>query len=357
MRKTFRNIVAVLLCTATCVGFSACSDDDDKAPVITDPEPEPEPGDDVPELTTDISVEGYYKGDIYDNNTGNLWLNFISKDLVWDDFEEEYTGKGVLVCLDFNTVPASNPDLAELADGTYTAADTHAVYTLNTGLEDSYVVRYDGASPDQQDIVSGSVKVEKINNYTHIVADVTLADGDDFEFEYYGLVKAYNRSGEGQFSNLTGNVAMTDLTQGIAMYAGEAFTETSDHYMLVIAGEDYDLEENYGSSPSIMIGLNVAPGSNDGIPSGTYQLVDAMSAEDYEVGTALSGVYEPTYGGFFGTWYFATSDMLEAAMQTGNIVVVNNGDGSYVITFDMADGYGHTVKGTYTGKLEFADIS
>ena len=347
MKKTAKNLFVVSLCSFAALNFTSCSDDDDNTPNLPE-----EPV----ETPTTMNVEGYYKGDIYDNGTANLWVNFISKDLKYDDDEEDYTGTGDIVCLDFNTTVASNPDLPTLADGTYTAADTQDDFTINIDGE-SYVVKYTNSVSSEYEVIGGTATVSHSGANTVITAQLELENGEIYEFEYTGPVAIYNRSGEGQMSNLSGDVTLNDLTQGVAMYYGEAFTETSDHYILVLAGKDFDLETNYGESASVMLGLNVTPGSTTGVPSGTYTVIDAMDADDYEPNTCLSGVYDPTYGGFFGTWYFNTLSALEASAQSGTVEVTNNGDGNYTIKFNLKDGYGHKITGEYTGHLDLEDIS
>lgn len=351
MKKVFKNILALSFCAVVALGFASCSDDDDnsKFPIIDPVEPV--------QPTDDFTAEGYYKGNIAQNGSANLWINFVAKTLTWDADEYDYTGTGDLLCLDFNTVIAENPDFAKLADGTYTPGEDYSKFTFNISDYESYVVKYVNSSSTELEITDGTIVVSTAEQYTVIEAKLTLSDGSDYDFHYIGKIPVLNRSGEGNMSNLTENIAVTDLTQGVAMYFGEAFTTTSDHYILLIAGDDYDLEENFGSSPSLMLGLNVAPGSTDGIPSGTYTVIDALDADDYEVGTALSGFYEPFYGGYYGAWYFHYDAGLEAAMATGTITVTNKGNGNYDVKFDLVDGYGHTVKGSYSGPLALEDLS
>ncbi|MCM1293549.1 MAG: hypothetical protein NC111_00580 [Bacteroides sp.] len=349
-----RKFAVLTLCSALAMGFAACSDDDynNGGPVV-------DPPTSVVTPTEGVTVEGYYKGDIYDASTGNLWINFISDDLQWDDFDEDYTGTGNLICLDFNTTLASNPDFATLADGEY-KTDTdgnHAEFTVNVSDGDSYVVKYVNSTATEYEVTAAELTVLTDGEYKVIKGKLTLDDGSVDDFEYVGEISIINRTGEGNMSNLEGDVTVAGLTQGVAIYYGETFTETSDLYMVVIAGEDYDLDENYGNAPCVWLAVNVTPGSNTGIPTGTYNLIDAMDADDYEVGSALSGVYEESLGGFFGTWYFHTLAAQEASMQSGTINVVNNGDGTYKITFDLKDGYGHSVKGTYNGALSLEDWS
>ena len=345
------TIFASAILAVAPLSLVSCSDDDNKEPVIDPVEP----------ATTDIKTEGYYKGDVYDAGTGNLWINFISTSLKWDDMDESYTGTGAIVCLDFNTTLAENPDLAKLANGTY-KADTdgsHADFTINIDDEDSYVVKYSGGKSNDYAITAAEVHVsdDATRDMQHIVAKLTLDDNSTYELTYIGKVSVINRTGEGQMSNLTGNIEVNGLTQGVAIYNGETFTETSDYYAVILAGADYDLEENFGNSPSLTLGLNVTPGSNTGIPTGTYTIIDAMAADDYEPGTALSGVYDLSVGGYFGTWYYYTTDALEASMRKGTVKVTNNGNNSYQFVIDLQDGYGHTVKGTFNGVLDFEDVS
>ncbi len=346
MKKVIKSMLMAAICVSAAMSVTSCSDDNDD-PGMTGPIVTP---------TENMTNEGYYKGDIYGNGSGNLWVNFISTTLEWNDSEEDYTGTGRIVCLDFNTLLADNPDFPALAEGEYTADDTHELNTFNID-GDSYVTSYNPSGVTSREVVGGSVKVKKDGDLTVIEAQLKLDDGADYTFSYVGKLNIINRTGEGQMSNLTSDVTVEALTQGVAMYFGQTFTETSDLYMVVIAGDDYDLDENYGNSPSVMLGLNVTPGSTTGIPSGRYTLIDAMEADDYDVNTAMSGVYEMSLGGFFGTWYFHTIKGFEASMKTGYVDVTNKGNDSYDITFSMIDGYGHTVSGSYSGTLPVENLA
>lgn len=351
MKKLFKNLFTLAICTLLSAGFVACSDDDPETPPPTTPdEPTVTP-------TTDMTNEGFYKGDLYAKGTGNMWINFISNGVEWDDFEEEFTGNGAIVCLDFNTTLASNPDLATLPAGTYEPADdNYGEFTFNLDGA-TYVTLVENSVSTECEATGGKITVTDESGYKKIVAELTLDNGQDYTFEYVGKLNIMNRTGEGHMSNLTGDVTINNLTQAVAYYYGETFTETSDYCAVVIAGPDFDLDENLGQSPSVMLGLNVTPGSTTGIPSGTYTIIDAMEADDYDVNTALSGVYDPTYGGYFGTWYNCTADGLEGSMKTGTITVTNNGDGTYKFDLNLKDGYTHAVTGTYTGSVTWVDWS
>ena len=254
--------------------LAACSDSGDN-----DPTPSPDGGGDGTTLvpTQDVTTEAYYKGDLYGTSTGNLWINFISK-MEYDASEGDYVGPGYILCLDFNTTLAENADFATLAEGTYTcnyASDSHEAFTLNVAYGDSYLLRYaEGGGSESFDITGGTVTVALREGYYCIDAHLTLSDNSDYDYSFVGELSFLNRSDEGQMSNLTGDVTLSGMTQALAGYYGAAFTDTSDYYTIIIAGPDYDLDVNYGASDALMLTLNVTPGSTDGIPSGSYTVVD-----------------------------------------------------------------------------------
>ncbi len=310
--------------------------------------------------TEGVTTEAYYKGDLYGTGSGNLWINFIS-DMELDDFTGDYTGPGYVLCLDFNTILAENADFASLAEGTYTCdytSDSHEAFTLNIADGDSFFSNYDedGLSSSLE-IAGGTVEVSVKSGYYCLEADLQLEDGSAYRYSFVGEISFINRSEEGYMSNLTEDKELEGMSQALMAYQGSVFTATSDLYTVIIAGPDYDLDSNFGQSDALMLSVNVSPGSSEGIPSGTYTVIDAMEADDYEVNTILSGVYEPAYGGYFGTWYFSTSDKTEASLRNGTVQISNNGNDSYTFTIDMQDGYGHKISGTYTGKCRIEDWS
>ncbi len=357
--KKISHLLHLLVLAAVTVALAACSDSNDNTPA-----PDPTPGGDTPgteiQPTEGVTTEAFYKGDLYESGTGNLWINFIS-DMRYDEDEGDYVGPGYVLCLDFNTTLAENADFASLAEGTYTcdyANDTHAEFTLNVAYGDSYLLRYaEGGGSSSFEITGGTVTVAVQEGYYCIDAALTLSDDSTFEYSFIGEISFLNRSEEGQMSNLTGDIALEGMTQGLMAYGGTVFTETSDLYTVILAGEEYDLDTNYGASDALMFSFNVTPGSSTGIPSGRYTVIDAMTADDYDVNTLLSGVYEPTYGGYFGSWYFSTKQKLEASLRGGEVEVTDNGDGTYRFEINLKDGYGHAVTGSCTVPCRVEDWS
>lgn len=337
------------LCSVVSLTTSSCSDDKDENDIIAPYAP-------GIELTTDITAEGYYKGDIFDAGTGNLWINF-SSGLAYDEDEEDYVGPGYILCLDFNTAISENADRPVLAPGTYNASDDYSLHTLNVD-GDSYLVKYpESGYPDFLDVEGGVVTVARDGAYYIIDAVLTLEDDTEYTFHYAGKLPIYNRSEEGEMSNLETNVALDGkLTKGMVFYFGDLFEAGSDYVTIVLSGNEYDLYQNFGNAQAVNLGLNVTAGSSSSIPSGNY-VVESIEETECEPFTALSGYYEPTYSTFLGCWYFHTFGGEEAKLQSGTVTVDNQGGGKYKVTFTLKDGYNHTVSGSYQGNLDIEDYS
>lgn len=347
--KILRSFFAAACAVALCGTIASCSEDNDTPEIIETPgngEGDDNGGEDGdgPVATEGVEVTAVYYGDYNKNNTGNFGINFLTAGMEWDDFEETYLGPGSLVYFEVNSKLCENPDFAALEPGDYTfdSDETYAAMTFGSASVKEYAA--DGTETVHI-VTGGTLKVEKADNGMFVLTG-KFNIGTDYDFNYTGYIRFLNRTGEGFMSNLTGNVEVKDMTQSAVIYWGETFTETSDYCSVIIAGKDYDLVQNIGASPALNLGLNITPGSTS-IPSGTYTVIDANEADDYETFTALSGVFEGTYGGYFGTWYFDAQS--EAAMLKGKITVTDEGAGKYTFDISLADGYGHTVTGIYKG--------
>lgn len=331
MKKLFK----LTLCAAMLTSLAACSDDDNNPPFTIDPIED-----------SNVDVAAFYYGDYNDNGTGNFDVNFLTKGMTWDEDEATYYGPGELVYLTFNSTLASNPDQATLTPGTYTF-DTNEDYDEMTYSGSVTTYDADGTETEKY-IKNGDITVSIESGKYSLIGSLTLNDNSIYDLNFKGAISFVNKSGEGLMSNLTGNVNVTTLTKGGIILWGETFTETSDYCSVILGGNDYNLYENYGSGAALNFGLNITPGSTE-IPSGTYTIINAEEADDYDVNTALSGVYDSSYGGYFGTWYF--NDQVESSMRSGTVTVTNNGGDNYTFVFDLADGYGHKVTGTWTGTV------
>lgn len=345
MNKLLKSLLYSALCTFAALSFTACNEDDSETPTPNPPS------------NSGISVEAYYKGDIYDAGTGNLWINF-QHGLTYDASIDDYKGPGYILCLDFNTALATNPDFAQLATGVYKGSqddESHAEFTLNLADGDSYLIIYDkDGNSSELEFTSGTVNVSKDNLYYYIEASLVTSDDKDYKFQYAGLgtLPVINISDEGEQSNITADVTLSsELTQGCFTIWGEVFeTEASNYATIILAGKDYDLNINYGTSPSVTIGLNVTPGA-ESLPEGTYEMLNFNTAEDFDPFTAFPGMYESSIGGYLGCWYYNTLNGVQGALRQGTVTITKTSAKTYTITFDLLDGYDHHVRGTYSGEL------
>jgi len=286
--------------------------------------------------------------------------NLVSLSLVTDLVNELVYGKVDAIVVDgavAEQYAESNPDLAVPQSGSYTIGESadYPAFSINSDSYDTYLNRYDAnGNVTETSFTAGTMEIAYEDGIYTIECKMTTESEEEYEFTYVGPIPFYNRAGEGEMSNLTDNVEISGLTQGMALYEPEAFTTTSDLYMVILAGEDYDLETNFGQADALQISVNVTPGSNDGIPTGTYTIVDMNEVDDLEPETAIAGLYE--YGGYYGTWYYSTGKHIESAMKEGTVEIENEGLDFYTINATFKDGYGHQVKASYSGKLLFATV-
>lgn len=351
MKNTLKTLSRFAVCLMM-IGAVACSDDEPGGGGPGGGEGGGGEGEgggpSTPELTEGISAEGYYKGDAYEKGTGNYWINFVSEDMEYDNEEDTYYGPGFILCVDFNSVLASNPDLAVPQSGSYTIGESadYPAFSINSDSYDTYLNRYDAnGNVTETSFTAGTMEIAYEDGVYTIECKMTTESEEEYEFTYVGPIPFYNRAGEGEMSNLTDNVEISGLTQGMALYEPEAFTTTSDLYMVILAGEDYDLETNFGQADALQISVNVTPGSNDGIPTGTYTIVDMNEVDDLEPETAIAGLYE--YGGYYGTWYYSTGKHIESAMKEGTVEIENEGLDFYTTTLRS-----RTVRPSGEGQLQ-----
>ena len=342
----------------------ACSDDDP----ATDPEQNETPGTpgegegdgdddsgepgepdtpDTPALTEGVRAEGYYKGDYHDEGTGNYWINFTVED-------ENDPGGYYILCLDFNGSLAADPDFAALdvRDYPMNVGSGYPAGTLN-GDGDTYLARHDDEGDfTYSEAQSGSAKVEMIEGLYKVTCSLLLENDEVCDFEYYGPLAFYNRTLDGNMSNLTEDVELT-FTQGMAIYYGDIYEMGSDAWNVVLAEADYDLDINYGQGDAVQLAFNVTHGAGDYIPDGTYTLLDANTAEELPAGTMIAGIYDASYGGYWGCWFYSVRRQVEARLVSGMVDVSREGD-IYTLELKLKDGAGRNVTATYMGKLTYS---
>ena len=223
--------------------------------------------------------------------------------------------------------------------------------TLN-GDGDTYLARHDDEGDfTYSEAQSGSAKVEMIEGLYKVTCSLLLENDEVCDFEYYGPLAFYNRTLDGNMSNLTEDVELT-FTQGMAIYYGDIYEMGSDAWNVVLAEADYDLDINYGQGDAVQLAFNVTHGAGDYIPDGPYTLLDANTAEELPAGTMIAGIYDASYGGYWGCWFYSVRRQVEARLVSGMVDVSREGD-IYSLELKLKDGAGRNVTATYTGKLTY----
>ena len=332
-------LFAIAACT---LSLASCDSSDNGSGSNEDGDTKPE----VPALTEGITAEAYYKGDPENVGFASYWINFYPDNIDIDDFGD-ITGDGYVLCISFFAPQSGNPDYATLSAGTYTASADEANMTfISENAEESYLLINKDGSTKQIALTGGTIEIKKYDNIYEVVCNLTLEGGEAYEYKYVGELIFRNRSGNGNLTTITENKTVSGLTNGYGVLLGESIFEGAESDMAYIAlgDDDFDVLALTGKGTGILIYFNIPVGSTE-IPDGTYQML--QSGASIPAQTLVPGMIESIY--VMGTWYF--SGIHEAALCDGS-VTISHTDSNYDISFELKDGYGHTVTGSYKGELE-----
>lgn len=383
--KKLQELLLLLALAAFGTTVVSCSDDDDPAqteqndpdnpdnPDDPDNPDNPDDPDDPDTPATPVPALGevwgtsYYFGANDNGTTASLCIAVASKGLTIyedeDSWETVYEGTGALIYFSVNIALPANPDTVTVPEGTYVldAAGSQEAGTFNAADGDSY---YTAAMEgyllaDMEEITGGEVEVTAAGDDTYRLRyDFTTASGLRVQSECTAVLRPVNYSEEGEFSNLRGDVSLNVLTQCGLIYYGDLYeTGESEYYTIILGDENIDLDYMDGPGDCLMLTLNVAPGSADGIPAGSYDAWVDLTDDELEslpAGSCIMGYIEWIYYG--GSWYFNTAEQYEARLTAGSVEVTRNGS-AYTISGTVQDGYGHAVAFSYEGTPLFIDES
>jgi len=66
----------------------------------------------------------------------------------------------------------------------------------------------------------------------------------------------------------------------------------------------------------------------------------------------IAGIYDASYGGYWGCWFYSVRRQVEARLVSGMVDVSREGD-IYTLELKLKDGAERNVTATYTGKLTY----
>lgn len=343
--KNLFKLSAAALCA---IAFAACEPDNS----ATDNGQEGAGTDEL--VIPSVYFVGQYFGNYNENDLANVGVAFVEGEIGYDEWGDITGGNGTTVYIDLTMPLASDPDHALVAPGTYTM-DADEEYILNTwSAADSYINKVENGNTvyDYAAFTGGTVTVSKDGDNYKFVLDMTIGE-DVFKYEYTGRAKLINSSEEGQFSNLDRDVEVKNLSQASMFLIGDIMEDgATETWAISIGDEYYDLVTDWGMGYSMLLYFNLQPGL-EGVPSGTYDTVldvmDLMYGEaDMTPNTLLGGF--SSLGMYMGCYYMCPALTEEAALKSGSVTVVANGD-TYKVSGKLYDGFGNEVSFNYDGEM------
>lgn len=303
---------------------------------------EPEPTPDAIEIEATLATALYYSDS---DGVMNVTMQFTD---MTPDAEGYVYPPGSLLQLDVympynedGRIATGIYDVTEMGGEEYTVATYYSSLTYspdaNTDFSE-YGLRSGGTVE-----ISGSPDFGLYN----VTCDLVTEDGIPVKCTYEGYLEVSGMS----MTTLTGDYEL-DLegATGMAAYYGDAYGTGGANWMFALssspAGGDEVQVELVGEAADF----------EAGIPSGEYKPMasDLPSPGEYVPGF----IFDNT---LYGSWYICTDAQDNivgyAPAVDGTVKVVNNGDGTYDITFDCVDDAGNVWDGSWTGAIETLDYS
>lgn len=305
-------------------------------------QPQPEP--DV-EFTA-AYLNGTYYGN--SNSTGYNYYIMLSDVGLPNENQVYLNSRNYFIDLYSATAVGNGPEV--VAQGVYEFDETSSGAAGTIGAEYTYLIIANDSDIESMTIcTAGTVTVTE----NRIEALLTLSNGEVHRVVYEGsLEMGYPTVEEEPISSLTGDLAIS-VTDGFitAENYGDIEGIGADWgYMSMIESVDLDTEMMSGHIFLLELLLN------DGSFVGDY--VSLNSAEDY-AGSFIPGDYE-AYDGEIEPYYcwYLYADAEEggftqmAPIIDGEIKIVDNGDETMTVTFDVVDDIGNKITGSFAGYAE-----
>lgn len=298
----------------------------------------------------DMTLEvfsGTYYGDMYGNQGEHNWYTWVS-DIEFD--EEGYLQpNGTYYLFDiFGPAPEDGNNPLPPA-GEYVLGDVEATEAMTFTPDYSEIVITDaeGWYEYREAFTEGRLTISYEGENMILEAFLTDSQGKTHHVKYNGPANYLSdNDSEGlPQSTLTDDYTL-DLSGAIgqAAYYGDYYETGGGNWLIeIIPGS--------GAGDAFMTDL-VAEGTDfeSGIPSGTYTastsyyplpgeyLQGGIDSDGYIGGTSYVNILNGAVAGY-------------ATAVSGDLHITNNGDGTYVISFEFLDSQGYTWDGEWSGNL------
>lgn len=333
-----------------------------------------------PQINDDIETTftgglGIYHGNIFDNNTGNIYINLYDTD--FDPETGATNGKGHNFAICAISRYFADPKRATITPGVYEVAQTLKSGTMYPGMEldamgttivfGSYVKRRKALNGDDNDydfayIASGTMTITEGSEAGtfNIVVDCQTENGFLIKGEgqniSFPIIDMSDDKPKVVNSNLTEDVNLDqDYIKTARIYT--TGVENNCRKFLVDIGSPSGLD---GDEGDILRMEFLADHSASELPTGTYEVM-----EKDHLWTNLYAPFKLVQGYFYnggemtGTRYqhfeegrYCVVD-LYAEIISGRVSVEKvEGTDNYKFSIDLADGNGYKVQGEWTGPME-----
>lgn len=333
-----------------------------------------------PQIGADVNTTftggmGIYHGNLYESNTGNMYINLFDCDFDKETGEMLGTGYSLALCA-FNKL-FTNPANARVMPGTYTMARNFKTNTYYPGLEMDYIgvtivfgsyVKQRKSMTDTDDdyafayVQDGTVTITEgsADDKYNISVDCTTADGHrikatatDIEFV---IIDMSDDEGKSAVSNLDHDVdlSLDYITKARAYFNGE---QNGTNVFTIDLGSPSGKDGTEGDLLRIELQTST---TRDDFPTGSYEVM-----EENHLWTNLYAPYMLTQGYFTdqgeltGTryWHFAKDRYCVvdtfAAVVYGSVGIEKAAEtDEYTFTIALEDGNGYAIRGLWTGPVE-----
>ena len=307
-------------------------------------------------LTMDRTTKVLYYGDRKNEGVYNYYLGLGDAEFIKDEQGDDAAPEGGhIVFFDIYADKGTDSyETAELPVGKYTLADTDAAGTLN-----NYYTRmqiWDNGSQKSVDFTDGSLSVSNCAEGKLLEATFTLTDGKTLTLTYKGALVFGNPdegAGGEDFPALKNPVDAT-FTNAIGLYLGDEYGTGTDTFMVGFSDVPLDDEGMMTAAGyNLVLTMYAEPCySFIYLEPGVYTVADTYKAGTVEPGEIFFDIY-----GSYCAKVGADSEAEELGLIAGGTVTVSEAGSGYKFVFDLTTAEGVSVKGSFTGDIDFEDQS
>ncbi|MEA4937034.1 MAG: hypothetical protein VB102_10385 [Paludibacter sp.] len=290
-------------------------------------------------------------GNLYGSGNNNFTLSLLENSLSLD--EEGYVvGEGNRIFIDFYLPLTQNT----ISSGVINISSGEENYTFYPGniIEDqgesfpigTLLINYNSNNATIMLIKDGTFTITRNEDNFIIEGEFTLETNEIIQFRYEGKISVEDNR---EFN--------PNLTKGMLKYFGDFYeSKTTNNFIIYMGSESVNFNDENWIGDILMIELNTPDSVHDYIPEGTYEMVPVV--ENYESLVQslkpLSLVFGFTLDDInLGTWFYGK---ITKALSEGSMTVTKSGD-IYTIQYELFDGFGSKVWGTYNGPLTYIDAT